>query len=356
MTTFKSILAATDLSIPSTNAVRRAALLARQHGGWLRVVHVVNPARLIRFREWLSPILDLDFKVADAREQLDRLGEELRQQYDVNIAIEVRIGDIVDELHRAAVTADLLVLGQRRRSALTEWALGSTAQRLGEKCQRPVLVVKQMAQGDYRQILVAIDLTPGSNASAAVAASIAPAVDLHIFHAFSASAEAAAPTADVRDRVIQESLVRKKAGLIARMRRGVARLGLDTRNMVFAVGRGSPIMATLRQAKDLRADLMVARKQRRTRNATSVLGSVNSLLARARCDMLIVPGGAPDLRPPDASAPRQSPRRVAAGGSWQLAHMPAAHAPTWLGPQREVSAHLSAKMGATSGASRLAAR
>lgn len=337
MTPFKSILAATDLSAAATNAVRRAALLARQHGAHLRIVHVVNPASLIRFREWFAPMIDLDLKTADARERLHRLAAELARRYDVNAAIEVHIGDTVDELHRAAASDDLLIVGQRRRNALTEWVLGKTAQRLVERCQRPVLVVKRDAESDYRQVLVPVDLTPGSNAAAMVAASLAPEVDLHIFHAFNSSGEGVMSVADVRDHVIRECLAREEAGLLARMRRSVARLGMDTRSMVFAVGRGSPIMATLRQAKSLRADLMVARKQRRARNATSVLGSVNSLLARTRCDMLIVPGGVPDLRQSEAVAPLRPLTRTAAGGGWQIAHAPAGGTPSWHGPPRTAS-------------------
>lgn len=352
MTPFKSILAATDLSAPATNAVRRAALLARQHGARLRIVHVVNPASLLRFREWLAPMIDLDFKTADARDRLERLASDLARRHDVHAAIEVRTGDIVDELHRAATDADLLVMGQRRRSALSEWVPGKTAQNLLEKCKRPVLVVKRGAESDYRKILVPIDLTPGSNAAAVIAASLAPAVELHVFHA--AAGEATMSAADVRDQVIRESVAREEAGLLARMRRSMARLGLDTRNMVFAIGRGSPITATLQQAKTLRADLMVARKQRHARNATSVLGSVNSFLARTRCDMLIVPGGVPELQRSRALAPLRPLVRAAAGGGWQTAHAPALHTPSWTGPQREASAGRTSA--AKRGTPRLAAR
>ena len=343
MTPFKSILAATDLSASATNAVRRAALLASQHGARLRVVHVVNPGGLTRLREWLSPLIDADLKADDARERLHRLAAELTHRYAVSAAVEVRIGDTVDELHRAAATADLLVVGQRRRNALSEWVLGKTAQRLVEKCQRPVLVVKRVAEGGYRKVLVPIDLTPGSNAAAVVASSLAPEVGLHIFHAFNSSGEVVMSVADVRDHVIRESLAREEAGMLARMRRSMARLGLDTRNMIFSIGRGSPIMATLQQAKSLRADLMVARKQRRARNATSILGSVNSLLARTRCDMLIVPGGVPDSWQPEAVTPPRPLTRIGASGGWQIAHTPADRAPSWPGPQRTAAPRHGAK-------------
>lgn len=349
MIPFKSILAATDLSAPATNAVRRAALLARQHGARLRIVHVVNPASLLRFREWLAPMIDVDFKTADARDRLECLAAELTSRYGLQPTIEVRTGGVVGELQRAAGDADLLVMGQRRRSALTEWVPGRMAHDLVEKCKRPVLIVKRGAVSDYRRILVPIDLTPGSNAAALIAVSLAPTVDLHIFHA--AAGEASRAAADVRDQVIRESLARQEAGLLARMRRSMARLGLDPRAMIFAIGRGSPIAAILREARTLGADLVAASRQRHTRNATSVLGSVNSLLARTRCDLLIVPGGVPDLRRSEALAARRPLARAAGGGSWQIAHAPAGRTPAWTGARPAACASRSA--GAVGDAARI---
>ncbi|MEP7282964.1 MAG: hypothetical protein ABI696_13370 [Rubrivivax sp.] len=75
--------------------------------------------------------------------------------------------------------------------------------------------------------------------------------------------------------------------MLARMRRSMTRLGLYARKLSFALGRGSPVKATLEQVQSQNADVLVATKQRRGHVATSVLGHINSLLARSRCDMLI---------------------------------------------------------------------
>lgn len=121
---------------------------------------------------------------------------------------------------------------------------------------------------------------------------------------------------------------------MARMRRSMAQLGLDSHRMSFALGRGSPVKATLRQAEDLNVDVLVASRQRRGRMATSVLGTINSLLTRSRCDMLIVSGRVRDPRHPQAAAVlwQQSPavpigNRDGAypsyGSSWMGAQLPA---------------------------------
>lgn len=321
MAPFKTILAASDLSASAANAAHRAALLARRHGAELHVAHVVDTGSLGRVRDWFAQPIGDEARVGAARERLDVLAAELWHRHGVQAKVVVRVGDTIEQLHGLLASADLLVMGQRRRNALSEWVLGRTAQRLLENSKRPVLVVKRAAEAGYRKVLVPVDLTPGSNSAAVAAAAFVPDAAVQIFHAFGSSGEVSTPVAGVREDVVREGLTRAEAGVLARMRRGIARLGLDPRDMVFSIGRGSPIGATLDKAKALRADLIVARKQRRARTAASILGNVNGLLARSRCDMLIVSGGVPSEGAGEAMGPPAVP--VAAGDGWPAARRPA---------------------------------
>jgi nucleotide-binding universal stress UspA family protein len=254
----------------------------------------------------------------------------------VTPVLEILTGDVVEQLQRASARADLLVIGQRRRSVLAEMVLGSTAQRLVESSRQPVLVVKNVPRWGYRRALVPIDFTPASEAAALVAANLASDIDLQVFHAFDSTGETVMREADVSEPVIREYLLREEVALTARMRRSMTRLGLDSDKLSFAVGRGSPVKATLRQAQSLNADVLVATKQRRGRFYSLVLGSINSLLARSRCDMLIVSGRVRDPRHwqdvaavrPAAPAVHLVHRRAAhwhatQGSSWMRAQLPA---------------------------------
>lgn len=330
MTPFKSILAATDFSAPAANAVRRAALLAKLHDSRLHIVHVVNAARTTGVRDWVSPRLDTELKIADARESLQRLAAQLSSRYQLDAQLEVRIGDVIEELHRAAARVDLLVIGQRRRHALA--VLGNAAQRLVEHSRRPVLVVKRPVESDYQRALVPIDFTPAADAAAFVATALAPGIDLHVFHACDPKGEAALREAAVRESVIRECRDREQAAVVARMRRSMTRLGLDSRKMNFALGHGSPLKATLQKAQSLRADVLVATQPRRAATATSVLGNINGLLARSHCDMLIVSGWVRDPRRPQAPPQRWSATRSTGSGGWQGARVSATRAPSWTRP------------------------
>ena len=302
MTQFRSILVATDFSVDGNNAVRRAALLAREHDARLSLLHVVKPAGCKPLREWFSPSIDIDLKSAQARTTLRRFAAEIAGRHDVVANLELRVGDALEEMLRASERADLVVLGQRGSNPFKDLVIGNTADRLLRTCRRPVLIVKQAAEGPYRRVLVPVDFTPSSDAAVGAAALLAPDAGIHVFHALRSMREAGLREADVPEAVIRASRAREEAGVIARMRRSVARLGLDSRRMSFTLGRGSAARPAL-HSQTLDADLIVAGKQGRSTLAPFLPGSdSNRLLAGSRCDMLIVPRPASEPAPASAVA------------------------------------------------------
>lgn len=299
MTRFRSILVATDFSVNATNAARRAVQLAKQHAARLRIIHVVDSAGFASLRGRFSHSADRDLTMKLARESLWRFKSELASP-EVKAELELRSGDIVEELLRASQEADLIVVGQRGARTLTDVVRGSTVDRLLRMSRCPVLVVKQATEDSYRRVLVPIDFAPWSEAAIVAAASLAPDGDIQLFHAFDSRREEVLRQAHVSEQVIRESLAWEASALGTRMRRSVAKLGLNDRAMSFALALGPAVKATLGQEEAHRADLVVAGQHGRSRIGGLLLGSVSSrLLAQSRCDMLIVPG--PVLEP----APKQ---------------------------------------------------
>ena len=298
MTSFISILAATDFSVDGNNAVRRAALLAHEHGARLHILHVLNPAGCKPLRDWFSPTLDLDLKAAQARDALRRLAVEILGAYDLTASVEVAVGNPFETLMKASEHVDLVVLGRRGHGHLKGLLVGRTVDRMLRICRRPVLVVKTPVQGSYRRVLVPIDFTAASGAAIRVADRMRREMSMHVFHALNSKREAVLRDADVPEHVIRETRLMEEGAINARMRRKVARLGLDSTSMNYALAYGHPVHSTLRHAHRLGADLIVAGKQGRSTLGSFLLGSVSSrVLSGATCDMLIVP------RPRDSSPP-----------------------------------------------------
>jgi nucleotide-binding universal stress UspA family protein len=194
-------------------------------------------------------------------------------------------------------------------------------------CRRPVLVVKTSVQGSYRRVLVPIDFTASSDAAIRVADRMRREEGMHVFHAINSGREAVLRDADVPEHVIRETRLMEEGAINARMRRKVARLGLDSTLVNYALAYGLPVNSTLRHAHRLGADLIVAGKQGRSTLGNFLLGSVSSrVLSKASCDMLIVPRPL-DSSPPQAAktvAPRQDSERCIDNAA--LAQSAAAHA------------------------------
>ena len=136
----KRILVACDLTPASANAAARAALLAREHGAWLRLL-CVRPRRS---------------QLAAAQASLDALAAQLQERTGVAVLAQAVAGSVGRELKNAAADADLLVLRCAGRRPLVDWLAGWHPARLLRHCERPVLVVRKPAAVAYRRVLASV--------------------------------------------------------------------------------------------------------------------------------------------------------------------------------------------------------
>lgn len=323
MTPFTSILVATDLSIDGHNAMHRAALLAHEHGARLQLVHVLDPAGSQALRGRFRSSTDFDLEAAQARAALRRCAVEMAGRYDVSASVELKLGAPLETPMQAAEHAELLVVGRRMRGRFSALWTGRGVDRLLGTCRRPVLVVKTPAAAAYRRLLVPLDFTAPADATVQAAARLALDSDVQVFHVINSHREAVLRDSDVPEHLIRESRLRQEAGVIARLHRKAARLGLDHRRTGFAVAHGHPVDSILSHAHRLGADLIVAGKQQRSTLGEVLLGSVSRrVLAECRCDMLIVPQPGKHA-PAHATPPPWRPAQPTA---------PAGHAaPVWPG-------------------------
>lgn len=306
MTSLTSILAATDFSVDGNNAVRRAALLAYEHGARLHVLHVLRPDGCKPLREWFSPTIDLDLRGAQARAALRRVATEILGAYDVAASVEVVVGDPFATLLREAARFSLVVLGRRGHSRLDTLLIGRTADRMIRTCRPPVQVVRKGVEAPYRQVLMPVDFANGSDSVWQSAAALASQAQVQVFHATDGFREARLRRAAVDESIIHDLRAREESAACARMRRIAARLGLNRAQWSFAAGPGPAAPAALERARAVGADLIVAGKQGRSTLGEFLLGSVSGcVLAGADCDMLIVPrprGGPPRPVAPERAA------------------------------------------------------
>jgi nucleotide-binding universal stress UspA family protein len=143
--TFKRILCPIDFSPSSLHALGFAADLARQAGGLVTLLHVV---------EWLpedEPRASVDFNIPDFRKHM---AADAQQRLRALVAEESRTWCEIDDLiaagraHREILrvsderSADLIVMGSQGRGGMGLALFGSTTQQVVRRAACPVLTVR----------------------------------------------------------------------------------------------------------------------------------------------------------------------------------------------------------------------
>lgn len=298
MTSFASLLVATELSVSANNAVRRAALIAQEHGARLHILHVLNRTLGSQLRHWPSTKFNLETEAAHALGVLRGMAAEIAGICDVTPTVSVLAGDSVEILTRAAELSDLVVLEQRRRGRNGVPWIGSAVAPMIRACPRPILVIKTPAERPYRRVLVPVDLKVRSDAALLVAASMKREAGVHVLQAIDGRREAALREANVSEHTLQVERLREEAGSRARLNRKIASLGLDTTRMSLVLAQGPALHSTLQHARQIDADLIVAGQHGRSFIADLLFESFNGgLLSQAACDVLLVPEPRPGPRP-----------------------------------------------------------
>lgn len=292
MTRIQRLLAATDLSAPARHAAERAALVARELGAALELLHVISVAPVDRLRRLLAEAsAELEAQVEeDALAEVRRLAESLLGQYQVRPATHVEHGALLSQIdaRAAASAADVLVLGARGASFVRHLLLGSTAERMVRRTSRPLLVVKQAPREPYRRLLVAVDFSSASLPACAFARELAPRAELVLLHAFEVPFEARLRSAGVREETLRKyrEIARGQAELALQSFLGSAGLHPGAVTTLLLHGDPSSHIIELEQKRD--CDLVVVGKRGESLVDDFLLGSVTKhVLQESQGDVLV---------------------------------------------------------------------
>ncbi len=138
---WKTILAPTDYSEPSIQAVKTAACLAEQCGAKIILLHVIHlPASGA-----IEAALNVDEIMRSSREPLDEIAREippaLLQEKLVRLGTRGTVRGIIEAARE--LSTDLIVIATHGHSRLERMLLGSTAEKVVLHAPCPVLVVRR---------------------------------------------------------------------------------------------------------------------------------------------------------------------------------------------------------------------
>lgn len=291
-------LAATDLSPPSRRAAQRAAMLARQHGGRMALVHVLEKDAMTELRRLLGQDSEaLQNRMhQQALDALTQMARELDAAGALDVATHLVEGSVLTAIMTQAQArgANLLVVGARGAGFMRHWLLGATAERLLRKTAYPILVVKQQAHEAYRRVLVPIDFSSGSLQAIRLAQTISPQAQLILLHACELPFEGKMRFAGITEDTIHEHRATLQREALAHLQYLASDAQLAPAAWRPLVVYGNPSDCILEQEEEQGADLIVLGKHGMGMTEELLLGSVTKhVLGQANADVLVVAQPAP---------------------------------------------------------------
>lgn len=279
------VLAATDFSIRSQRALRRAGILARDSGAELTLVHVVDDDRP-------PDLVALERREADRiiREQIAGIAE-LRGLSPRALVVE---GDPFDGILSAAAStrADLVVMGAHRKQILRDIFIGTTIERVIRTGPFPVLMVNKEVDRPYQIGLAAVDMSdPSANAiRTGMALGLTGDTQLALVHAFQPLAKGklsyAGLSRDTIDGYVADERERATKELIAFLETN----GFNDHGQSMRIEEGAPFGVISMAVEQMKPDILIIGTHGRSGLAKAFLGSVaEEVLRSLDIDILAVP-------------------------------------------------------------------
>ncbi len=290
MVPMTSIMVATDFSDGARCAAERAAIVAKEQGAHLSLLHVMSRSALSDLRRSFHAPTDVEVElIDDANHTLNEIAEDLSRKTGVMGSTDVKTGHAQAEILSATESADLLVLGAHGESSLHDLMLGTTAERVLSACTRPVLVVKSPPKTRYQHVLVPVDFSPYSASALAMTSRIAPLAHITILHVFRIPFEGRLQIVGASESGIRRYCEEEQQAAEQRMFELIRESHIDSIRVAYRVERGDPSPVILATAEELLSDLIVIGKHGQSWFEDVFLGSVaHHILARSTCDTLVV--------------------------------------------------------------------
>jgi nucleotide-binding universal stress UspA family protein len=163
-TTYKNILATTDFSDLSENAIKTAAYMGQRQNARLILLHVIENPFLHETTP--STLWEMNYYpdlLVSARKNLKRVGNNIRRKYNIKVSEIITYGDVAIEICQAAKKniTDLIIMGTHGISGFRRFFVGSSVYRVIKHSPCPVMTIP--AEGDwitFKKILFPVRYIP----------------------------------------------------------------------------------------------------------------------------------------------------------------------------------------------------
>lgn len=281
------LLCATDLLPKSEAAIDRAGLLAQQLDAQLSLLHVVSPATSERN---LEQSLQVAISKLNSRARAPLWRHGPMPEVAVRTGSPARlIREAIDQHH-----PDLLIIGPHRKRAVRDVLEGTIAEKILGMRRCPLLIVQGKADMEYRNVLLALDISTECGAAVRAAESLvlSSRTQAMVMHVCEPPYQGMLRSAGVAsDEVVSyvESSKREAATMVRDL---LKRESANHTRYGIVIGDHHPAPAIRRAIDMYQPDLLVMGTGGVGRVRRALIGSVaNQILDIAECDVLVVPRG-----------------------------------------------------------------
>jgi universal stress protein E len=283
----KRICVATDFSPGAEAAVERAARMADEHHAALKLLHVLGEPGMEVVRMMLGEKASAltDGLRTTAEEQMQSLVERLGRPAETEVA-SGRPSKVISAA-AADESNDVIVIGAHGERPLRGLWLGSTAERVMYKAQRPALAVKNPPNGDYSKVLVPVDLSAYSAPAVQLAMGMCPHAEIVALHAYHVPFESKLRLSGATEDAIQGYREHQRQQAEQQMESLMESLGRPERVRASVIYGDAPAVI-LEQEQLLESDLIVVGRQGRSMLGEILMGGVTRrMLADSKADVLV---------------------------------------------------------------------
>jgi nucleotide-binding universal stress UspA family protein len=295
----RHLIAATDFSPASDEAVERACVVARANGARLTLAHVVPASPWEDVGTQLATLAGAEVPAraaicAQSLAQLEGRAGEVSVRYGLSCDARVAEGRPAKVLAQVAADekADLLVVGAHGMGAMRaarDILVGTTAQKLLRVAPCPVLVVKRAASTPYSRVLAPTDYSTPARGAVGVAAAWFPTAQLHVAHAFELPYDGMLRHASIDRETIARQHAREREHLMRRLVAWADASGVPPERRVLHVEHGYAPKCIEDWIESTGAGLLAIASHGKSELEAALLGSVTlHVVLSASCDVLLL--------------------------------------------------------------------
>lgn len=177
----KNIIVGIDSSHIASEVLKRAFLVSKEKELHITVLHVIETTFMETFftnKNSEEVKQEIRLKIAQEVQKLN--------QFNANVSVEVTNGVAWEEIISKAkgINADLIIIGANSKEDLSDKIFGSTAHKVAQKSNLPLLIVKNSCKKAYENILTFSDLSEVSQKSITFAQAFFKGATFKLVHAY----------------------------------------------------------------------------------------------------------------------------------------------------------------------------